>query len=298
MKYVFESQDADGQTVLNDELSSVVASYQRNSGEIDANLRVNTDLFAKTNGLSVLPVCTCNEAPMTRIGSNEKGSLAAYCQIHMPFAVAKMGKYGTSHSDASREATRRLRVVYLEEKAQEKKRKEKLLKAEAKRRQLGGPTWGAGNSQQRTVQGSDSDSDWDLIKVAKTLGGGGGPPLVVPNPHIARSRERLAGLRQAHDYQLFETHSHYMIVTNNASKSLYRMAKIERFSDEFRIDEDPHLYSQLQMKNLLKMSAISQQGCKRVSSGHGIVGFIQLYNFESTSETGMDLDDERMQQVR
>lgn len=292
VKYVFESQDADGQTVLNDELSSVVALSQRNSGEIDANLRVSTDLFAKTNGLSALPVCTCNEAPMTRIGSNEKGSLAAYCQIHMPFAAAKMGKYGTSHSEREvEEATRRLRVVYLEEKAQEMKRKEKLLKAETKRRQLsGGSKRGAGNSQQRTVQGSDSDSDWDLSNVAKTLGGGDRPPLVVPNPHIERSKERLAGLRQAHGYQLFETRSHYMIVTNNTGKSLYRMAKIERFSDEFRIDEDPHLYSQLQMKNLLQMSAMSQQGCKRVSSGHGIIGFIQLYNFESTSETGMDLD--------
>ena len=303
VKYVLESQDADGQAVLNDEISSIVALSQRNSDEIDANLRVSTDLFAKTNGLSGLPVCTCNEAPMTRIGSNEKGSLAAYCQIHMPFAAAKMGKYGTSHSEREvEEATRRLRVVYLEEKAQEMKRKEKLLKAEAKRkekllkaeakrRQIGnGSNRGAGNSQQRTIQGSNSDSDWDLSNVAKTCGGGGGPPLVVPNPHIERSKERLAGLRQAHGYQLFETRSHYMIVTNNTSKSLYRMAKIERFSDEFRIDEDPHLYSQLQMKNLLQMSAMSQQGCKRVSSGHGIIGFIQLYNFESTSETGMDLD--------
>ena len=127
----------------------------------------------------------CDRDPDDRIGSNEKSSLAAYCQITCLLRWLKWASMDDSTADRA--------AVVLSCLFRRRRRKEtqKLLKAEAKRRQLGGPTWGAGNSQQRTVQGSDSDSDWDLIKVAKTLGGGG-PPLVVPNPHIARSRERLA----------------------------------------------------------------------------------------------------------
>ena len=81
-----------------------------------------------------------------------------------------------------------------------------------------------------------------------------------------------------------------MIVTNDARKTAYRVAKIARFSDEFKIDEDTFLYSQVQVQNLLKMASQSQQGCKLVSSGTGIVGFIQLFSFESCAETGLDLD--------
>ena len=290
VKYALEVVSETGERVVNDELSLVLAEASKESGTIDAGMRVRTSMFAKTNGLSPLPVCTCNESPMTLIGSNQKGSCAAYCQIHMPFAAAKMGVYGTSHSENHvEEATRRLRAVYLEEKAMEEKQKEKVRKSEARRKARGDFSWAKGGALERQA-GDSSDSDWDIARVSKTVGGHGGPPLVVPNPHIESSKKRLAELRESHGYQLFETRTHYMIVTNNTSKSLYRLAKIERFSDEFRIDEDPFLYSQMQIQNLLKMAAMSQQGCRRISGGHGIVGFIQLYNFESTSETGLDLD--------
>ena len=290
VKYALEVESETGERVVNDELSLVLAEASKESGTIDAGMRVRASMFAKTNGLSPLPVCTCNETPMTLIGSNHKGSCAAYCQIHMPFAAAKMGVYGTSHSENHvEEATRRLRAVYLEEKAIEEKQKQKVRNAEARRKARGDFSWAKGGALERQA-GDSSDSDWDIARVSKTVGGHGGPPLVVPNPQIERSKQRLAELRESHGYQLFETRTHYMIVTNNRSKSLYRLAKIERFSDEFRIDEDPFLYSQMQIQNLLKMAAMSQQGCRRISGGHGIVGFIQLYNFESTSETGLDLD--------
>ena len=108
VKYALEVESETGERVVNDELSLVLAEASKESGTIDAGMRVRASMFAKTNGLSPLPVCTCNETPMTLIGSNHKGSCAAYCQIHMPFAAAKMGVYGTSHSENHvEEATRR-----------------------------------------------------------------------------------------------------------------------------------------------------------------------------------------------
>ena len=62
--------------------------------------------------------------------------------------------------------------------------------------------------------------------------------MVIPNPHIERSKRRIKELREANGFQLFETRTHYMIVTNDARKTAYRVAKIARFSDEFKIDED------------------------------------------------------------
>jgi len=248
-----------------------------------ADILTRTSMYAKTNGLSPLPVCTCNEVAMTKLGDGERDrTYAAYCQVHMPFAAAKTGVFGTSHSESQvEEATRRMRLVYLEEKAKEEKQRAKQMQIDARRKNT---------HPARQLRADEYDEEWDLTEVSKNLSRRGGPPILVPNPHIERSKERLSKLREAHGYQIFETRNNYLIVTNDRSQSFYRLAKIERFSDEFRIDEDPHLYSQLQMQNVLKMAALGQQGCKRISKGHGIVGFIQMYNFESTSDTGMDLD--------
>ena len=265
----------------------VSANETTTQASVDADLRLRTSLFAKRNGLSPFPVCTCNGAPKTTLGATDKVQYASYCQVHFPFAAAKMGTYETSHSEAHvEEATQRLREIYLQEQEKEILDAKKKNKLDFFRGQFSSL-----DPDSHLRYGGDSDdSDWDLANVAKTLRRPGGPPLVIPNPHIERSKRRIQELREANGYQIFETRTHYMIISNNAYKSLYRVAKIERFSDEFTIDEDPFLFSHMQIQNLLKMAAQSQQGCKLVSSGTGIVGFIQLYNFESAAETGLDLD--------
>ena len=255
---------------------------------IMADIRLRTSLFTKTNGLSQFPVCTCNGLPMTTLGPKDVVQYASYCQVHFPFASAKMGKFGTSHSEAHvEEATRRLRDIFLQEQERELRESKKKTKLDVFRGQFSSLS----NPESHIRYGGDTDdSDWDLANVSRTIRQPGGAPLVVPNPYIERSKRRIKELREAHGYQLFETKTHYMIITNDASKTLYRVAKIERFSDEFEIDEDAFLYSQLQVQNLLKMASQSQQGCKLISSGTGIVGFIQLFSFESSAETGLDLD--------
>lgn len=290
VKYVFETENEQGEKTLSDELSAVVSNAARASSQTEADLRVRTTLFAKTNGLSALPVCTCDQSPSTLIGPKQVGSLASYCQIHMPFAAAKMGKYGTSHSQCDvEEATRRLRSVYLLEQAAEEKRKAKVHALQDERSKRGHYAWNRDEANAPRAGDSD-DSDWEISNVVKTVGMSRGAPRVVPNPQIERAKQRMADLRDAHGYQLFETRINFILVTNNSSKSLYRVAKIERFSDEFRVEEDSHLYSKLQLENLLRMTSQTQGGCRRISEGRGIVGFIQLYNFQSASDSGWDLD--------
>jgi len=265
-----------------------IASDASDDAADAADMRLRTSLFTKTNGLSQFPVCTCNGLPTTTLGPKDRVQYASYCQVHFPFAPAKMGRFGTSHSEAHvEEATRRLREIFIQEQERELQESEKKKKLDVFRGQFSSMS----NPDSYMRYGGDTDdSDWDLANVSRTIRQPGGPPLVIPNPHIERSKRRIKELREANGFQLFETRTHYMIVTNDAMKTAYRVAKIARFSDEFSIDEDPFLYSQLQVQNLLKMASQSQQGCKLVSSGTGIVGFIQLFSFESCAETGLDLD--------
>ena len=93
-----------------------------------------------------------------------------------------MGRFGTSHSEAHvEEATRRLREIFIQEQERELQESKKKKKLDVFRGQFSSMS----NPDSHIRYGGDTDdSDWDLANVSRTIRQPGGPPLVIPNPHI------------------------------------------------------------------------------------------------------------------